>query len=139
MKRPLLAVVAAAFFVAGSPSLADRDHGHPGHVRFELLETTIPEIRQALRSRVISAERLTRMYLKRIDAYEESGPAINAYQLVNEDAVRQARQLDALHDRRGHSRMPLFGVPVLLKDNIDTRDMPTAAGSVALNGSLPPD
>ena len=145
MKRPLLAVVAAAtvFLVAGPPAVADRDqdnnHGQHGRARFELLETTIPEIQHALRSRVISAERLTRMYLKRIDAYEETGPAINAYQLVNENAVRQARQLDALIDRRGHSRMPLFGVPVLLKDNIDTRDMPTAAGSVALNGSLPPD
>jgi amidase len=149
MKRPLLAVVAAAtvFLVAGPAAVADRDqdnnHGQHGRARFELLETTIPEIQHALRSRVISAERLTRMYLKRIDAYEESGPAINAYQLVNENAVRQARQLDALHSsvfwRRGHSRMPLFGVPVLLKDNIDTRDMPTAAGSVALNGSLPPD
>ena len=144
MNRPLLAVTAAAtFFVAGSAALADRDHdrdhGHHGRVRFELLETTIPEIRDALRSRVISAERLTRMYLKRIEAYEEAGPAINAYQLVNDSAVRQARQLDALRDHRGHARMPLFGVPVLLKDNIDTADMPTAAGSVALNGSLPPD
>ena len=148
MKRPLLAVAtAAAFFVAGSPALADRhegnnhdnDHGHRDRARFELLETTIPEIRDALQSRVISAERLTRMYLKRIEAYEATGPAINAYQFVNDNAVRDARRLDALHDRRGHSRMPLFGVPVLLKDNIDTADMPTAAGSVALNGSLPPD
>ena len=71
---------------------------------------------------------------------KKPGPAINAYQLVNDNAVREARQLDALHCiGRGHSRMPLFGVPVLLKDNIDTADMPTAAGSVALNGSLPPD
>ena len=142
MTRPILAVAAAAAcFVAGSPAFADRDHDRDprGHARFELVETTIPEIKDALRSRVISAERLTRMYLRRIEAYEEAGPGINAYQLVNPNAVRQARQLDALRDRRGHGRMPLFGVPVLLKDNIDTADMPTAAGSVALNGSLPPD
>ena len=75
MSRPLLAVAAAAtFFVTGSAALADRDHGHHKRAKFELLETTIPEIRQALRSRVISAERLTRMYLKRIEAYEETGP-----------------------------------------------------------------
>lgn len=145
MKHPLLAVTAAAAvsFTAGSPALADRDkdndHGSRGRVKFELVETTIPEISAALKSRVISAERLTRMYLKRIEAYEDTGPAINAYLLVNDNAVREARQLDALRDRRGHSRMPLFGVPVLLKDNIDTADMPTTAGSVALNGSLPPD
>lgn len=145
MKRPIFAVAAAAaaVFFAGSPALADRDkdsdQGQRGRVRFELLETTIPEIRAALRSRDLSAERLTRMYLKRIEAYEEAGPAINAYLLVNPNAVREARQLDALHGNRGHSRVPLFGVPVLLKDNIDTADMPTTAGSVALNGSLPPD
>ena len=148
MMRPLLAVAAAAaFFLAGSPALADRDkdddQSHRGRVKFELVETTIPEIRSALKARVITAERLTRMYLKRIDAYEEAGPAINAYLLVNDNAVRDARRLDALRPSvlmgRGHSRMPLFGVPVLLKDNIDTADMPTTAGSVALNGSLPPD
>ena len=105
MKRPLLAVTAAAAvsFVAGTPAVADRDkdndHGHRGRVKFELVETTIPEISAALKSRVISAERLTRMYLKRIEAYEETGPAINAYLLVNDNAVREARQLDALHDR----------------------------------------
>src|SRR5687767_582776 len=145
MRLPLLAVAtaAAAFLVAGSPAFADREadsnKGQRGRAKFELVETTIPDIEDALRSRVISAERLTRMYLERIEAYEEAGPGINAYQLVNPNAVRHARQLDALRDRRGHHRMPLFGVPVLLKDNIDTRDMPTAAGSVALDGSLPPD
>ena len=145
MKRPIFAIAAtaAAIFFAAAPVLADRDkdsdRGQRGRVKFELLETTIPEVRDAIRSRVISAERLTRMYLKRIAAYEETGPAINAYLLVNDSAVRDARRLDAWRDRRGLSRMPLFGVPVLLKDNIDTADMPTTAGSVALNGSLPPD
>jgi amidase len=139
MKRPLLAAAAAAaLLVAGSQALADDNR-----VRFELLETTIPEIRAALQARVISAERLTRMYLKRIEAYESTGPAINAYLLVNDNAVREARRLDALRPSvllgRGRIRMPLFGVPVLLKDNIDTADMPTTAGSVALTGSLPPD
>ena len=90
---------------------------------------------------MLSVERLTRMYLKRIEAYEEAGPGINAYLHVNENALREARQLDALNDRhhRRPSRKPLFGIPVLLKDNIDTADMPTTAGSVALAGSLPPD
>jgi len=145
MKRtlPAAAAVAAAFSLAGSPALADSDHGHSGRVKFELVEATIPEIKSALRARVITAERLTRMYLERIDAYENTGPAINAYLLVNDKAVSDARRLDALRPSvllgSGHSKMPLFGVPVLLKDNIDTADMPTTAGSVALNGSRPPD
>jgi len=136
MKRFLLALAAAAaLLAAGLPAFAGHDDDN--RVQFELVETTIPQIQKALRSRVISAERLTGMYLKRIEAYEDSGPAINAYLTVNANALREARQLDALHRR--HSRKPLFGVPVLLKDNIDTADLPTTAGSVALDGSLPPD
>ena len=83
---------------------------------------------------MLDAERLTRMYMKRIEAYEDTGPNINAYLHINQNALREARQLDALNDRHHHrpSRQPLFGIPVLLKDNIDTADMPTTAGSVAL-------
>src|SRR5688572_29969063 len=142
MKRQLLALAVTAALVATNPPTASADDdGQRGRAKFELLEATIPEIHKAMRTDVISAERLTRMYLKRIEAYEQAGPAINAYQHINENALRQARQLDALDERhhRRHSRKPLFGVPVLLKDNIDTADMPTTAGSVALNGSLPPD
>lgn len=135
-----LAAAAAALIALHSPALAgdnDRDDRHE-RARFELLEATIPEIRKALRTGVISAQRLTRMYLERIDAYEENGPAVNAYLHVNESALRTARQLDELHHLR-RSKKPLSGVPVLLKDNIDTADMPTTAGSVALRGSVPPD
>lgn len=144
MTRLLLALGAAALFSVQLPVLAsDDDNGHHGRdrVKFELVETTIPEIHHAMRSNALSAERLTQMYLKRIDAYEEAGPHINAFIHINENALRVARQLDALNDHQ-HGRplrKPLFGVPVLLKDNIDTVDMPTTAGSVALAGSLPPD
>ena len=148
MKRLLLALTTAtatALTAAASPAFAgDHDDGDDhdrGRAKFELVETTIPEIRKALRTRVISAERLTRMYLKRIEAYEDTGPAINAYLHINPNAVREARHLDALDDHHHGrpSRKPLFGVPVLLKDNIDTADMPNTAGSVALAGSFPPD
>ena len=136
-----LRALAAAAALLGTvlPTFAtDDDEDDRGRARFELVEATVPQIRKALRSNVISAERLTQMYLKRIAAYEQSGPAINAYLTVNANAVRQARQLDAFDRLRGRSK-PLYGVPVLLKDNIDTADMPTTAGSVALNGSIPPD
>jgi amidase len=63
---------------------------------------------------------------------------VNAYLHVNADAAAQASQLDALR-HPGRARSPLYGIPVLLKDIIDTADMPTTAGSVALNGSIPPD
>ena len=143
MKRLLALALQAALLSAATPAFAgndndDADRHDRGRAKFELVETTIPEIRKAMRSNVISAERLTRMYLKRIDAYEAAGPGINAYQFVNPNAVREARHLDNSH-RRARARKPLFGVPVLLKDNIDTADMPTTAGSVALDGSVPPD
>ena len=143
MKRLLLALGAAVPFVMQVSASAhdDNDRRGPGKPKFELVETTIPEIHEAMRSNVLSAERLTRMYLKRIEAYEDTGPSINAYLHINANALREARQLDALNDRHHHrpSRKPLFGIPVLLKDNIDTADMPTTAGSVALAGSIPPD
>jgi amidase len=137
MKRSLLPLAIAAVLLAGQmPTFAGESDAGRG-VRFELLEATIPEIRRAQKTNVISAERLTQMYLKRIEAYEQAGPGINAYLHVNGNAVREARRLD--RNRRDLFRKPLYGVPVLLKDNIDTRDMPTTAGSIALAGSLPPD
>jgi amidase len=143
MKRLLLALGAAVpFVIQASASAHDvNDRRGPGKPKFELVETTIPEIHEAMRKDVLSAERLTRMYLKRIEAYEDTGPSINAYLHINANALREARQLDALNDRhhRRPSHKPLFGIPVLLKDNIDTADMPTTAGSVALAGSIPPD
>jgi amidase len=146
MTRLLLALSAAALLASFHVTVfahdnGDNDRHRPERVKFALVETSIPEIHDAMRSDVLSVERLTRMYLKRIDAYEEAGPGINAYLHINENALREARQLDALNDHHHHrpSRLPLFGIPVLLKDNIDTSDMPTTAGSVALAGSIPPD
>ena len=75
------------------------------------------------------------MYLARIAQYE---PLVNAYIHVNPDALAEARAIDN-ERRRGHKTNPLFGIPVLLKDNIDTSDMPTTAGSVSLAGSIPPN
>jgi amidase len=142
MKRLLVTLAAAAALVAaGLPAVSahHRSDDDGGRVKFELLETTIPEIQKALQTDVLSIARLTRMYLKRIAAYDDAGPGINAYLHVNDDAMREARQLDALRHHRGRSRKPLYGIPVLLKDNIDTDDMPNTAGSVALRGSIPPD
>jgi amidase len=142
MKRLLVTLAgAAALAVAVLPAVSvharrDDDRGRP---KFELLETTIPEIQKALQTNVISIAGLTGMYLKRIAAFDDAGPGINAYLHVNSDAMREARQLDALRHHHGRNAKPLYGVPVLLKDNIDTDDMPTTAGSVALNGSIPPD
>jgi amidase len=142
MKRLPLALAGAAALVTvllPAVSAHDRRDDDGRRAKFELLETTIPEIQKALQSNVISIARLTRMYERRIAAYDDAGPGINAYLHVNADAMREARQLDAFRHHHGRNRKPLYGVPVLLKDNIDTDDMPNTAGSVALRGSIPPD
>jgi amidase len=107
-------------------------------VPFRLMETTIRETQAALDAGTITSEDLVRLYLARIDAYDKRGPAINAMIRLNPNAIADARALDA-ERRRGRSRGPLHGVPVVLKDNYDTFDMPTSAASRSLATSVPPD
>src|SRR5205823_4306038 len=104
---------------------------------FHLVETTISDIEQAYRSHLLTPEQLVGMYQARIAAYDENGPHVAAYMHVNEQAIETAQQLNN-HDDAARRALPLFGVPMILKDNINTSDMPTTAGSVALGGSIPP-
>ncbi|ATC64760.1 glutamyl-tRNA amidotransferase [Nibricoccus aquaticus] len=86
----------------------------------------------------LTSEKLTAAYLARIDAYDKKGPVINAVITLNPKALAEAKALDAELKSKG-PRSPLHGVPVLLKDNVDTFDLPTTGGSQLLEGSLPPD
>ena len=103
-----------------------------------LSAATIADINTAFDAGTLSAERLVELYLARIEAYDQQGPALNAVLWLNPDALETARTLDAERRTRG-PRSPLHGIPVVLKDNIDTSDLPTTAGSVLLAGSIPPD
>src|SRR6185369_17092981 len=107
--------------------------------RFDLVETTIPAIQDAIEDRVITAEQLVRMYQKRIAAYDEANTAtrLNAYIHLNRHALDEADDRDHDHDRNhgeGRHGGVLAGIPMILKDNIDTRDMPTPAGYSSLGG-----
>src|SRR6266446_2435006 len=85
-----------------------------------------------------SSVALTREYLERIGRIDKSGPALNAVIELNPDALSDARKMDEERKSKG-ARGPLHGIPVLIKDNIDTRDrMMTTAGSLALMGSIAP-
>ena len=105
---------------------------------FDLTSATIADINRAIDSGALSSERLLELSLARIEAYDEAGPGLNAVLLLNPDALATARALDAERQETGR-RSPLHGIPVVLKDNIDTADMPTTAGSFMLRDSLPPD
>lgn len=134
MKR--LGLVVLLLLALALPLGANR--GGAGSARFHLVEATIADVQKAVQTGLVSTEELVRMYLTRIAAYDQAGPRLNSYIHVNADALEAARNLDALR-HPGIARLPLDGVPVMLKDNVDTADMPTTAGSVALNHSIPPD
>jgi len=102
---------------------------------FALDEVTISDLQQRMRGGTTS-EALVQQYLARIDTIDQRGPAINAVIELNSDAVAIARQMDA-ERKGGKLRGPMHGIPVLIKDNIDTADrMQTTAGSLALAGHI---
>jgi amidase len=135
MKRFVL-ILTAMMVIASRPVPAQPPSGTLQQL--QLVEATVPELQLALRSRLITSEQLVQMYLNRIAAYDHAGPLLNSFIHINGQAVDEARARD-LDRLRGLAHGPLFGIPVLLKDNIDTAGMPTTAGSVALAGSAPPD
>jgi len=103
---------------------------------FELEEITVSELQRGLESGRFTARSITDAYLSRIDAIDKRGPAINAIIEINPDAIAVAEELDR-ERKAGRSRGPLHGIPVVIKDNIDTADrMHTTAGSLALEQSI---
>ncbi len=104
----------------------------------EITASTIEDINAAFNNESLTSEQLVELYLARIEAYDDAGPAINAVLALNGQAVDRARALDAERRAKG-PRSRLHGIPIVLKDNIDTADLPTTAGSSLLAGSLPPD
>ena len=99
-----------------------------GSTSFDLEEITLAELQEGLQSGRFTSHALTEAYLARIESIDKRGPAINAIIELNPDALAIAAEMDRM-PRRG----PLHGIPVLIKDNIDTADrMHTTAGSLAL-------
>lgn len=103
---------------------------------FELLEATIPELQAALAAGSVTSRDLIAMYLARIDAYDQRGPALNAISAINGSALAEADALDAERRAKG-PRGPLHGIPLIVKDNYETAKMQTAGGSRALAGWVP--
>ncbi len=105
---------------------------------FKLIEATIEDIQQAFRDQKLTSVELVQAYFDRIEKFDQNGPNINSVRAINPDALEIAAQLD---EQRGQeSQGPLYGIPVLLKDNIETKDsMPTTAGAIALEHNFAKD
>ena len=104
----------------------------------DLDAVTIADVNAAFAKGTLTSERLVQMFLARIQAFDRQGPMLRSVITVNPKALETARALDAERKTKG-PRSPLHGIPIVVKDNIDTGDLPTTGGSVLLEGSIPPD
>ena len=102
------------------------------------MERSITELAAALDAGEVTSRELVASYLARIEAYNQQGPALNAMVVISPNAFADADARDA-ERVEGRVRGPLHGIPVVVKDNYDTADMPTTAGAIGLATSVPPD
>jgi amidase len=105
---------------------------------YDVVEKSITELQADMAAGRVTSAQLVDIYQRRIAAYDKAGPRLNAVLYVNPRAAADARALDAERKQRG-PRGPLHGIPVLLKDNFETKDMPTTGGSTALASVVPLD
>lgn len=108
----------------------------PSTQAFAIVETTIEHIHAAFKAGGLTARELVQMYLNRIDAYDQKGPAINAVISINPDALNEADRLDAALKTAGFVG-PLHGIPILIKDQADLKGLPTTLGSILFRDYRP--
>ena len=109
---------------------------HVGAQSFEFLEATIEDVHTALERGAITCRQIVQGYMDRIDAFDQTGPRLNAVQHLNERALEEADALDAALRADGMVG-PLHCIPVLLKDQVETADMPTTYGSALFLDFIP--
>lgn len=101
-----------------------------------LEEITVSQLLKGYEEGTFTSEQVVADYLYRIESIDKSGPTINSIIHINAKALEEARALD-IERKEGKIRGPLHGIPIILKDNIDTDDMPTTAGATVLRNSIP--
>ena len=135
MLAALVAVNASDSVYAAAPAKKKKP---PPPVQDLVVEASIADLQKAMQSGKLTSKALTQRYLERIKAIDKAGPRLNSVIEVNPDALKDAEAMDAERRKQG-PRGPLHGIPVLLKDNIATKDaMMTTAGSIALEGAKSP-
>lgn len=138
MRAPLVMTAAIIFVLAGSTGIAAVASAATAATAPNLGEATLAELQTEMAAGRLTAHRLTEYFLKRIETIDRADSGLHAVAEVNPEALAIADKLDEERRTRG-ARGPLHGIPVLIKDNIDTADkMLTTAGSLALMDSRPP-
>jgi len=132
----LLNAATTALLVCITGVAAQTPAGSAKPVAFHLMEATVDEVRGALQSGRTTCRSLVELYLKRIETYDKAGPGLNAVQTINPRARQEADRLDAAFKTSGPVG-PLHCIPVLVKDQVDTSDMPTTYGSAVFKDFLP--
>lgn len=122
--------------ILGRPAEAQGPAGPGTQAEFHLLEASIDDIHAAFRARRLTCRALVGLYLARVRAYDQSGPRLNAVQTVNPRALQEADALDVTYAATGPAG-PLHCIPVLLKDQVETSDMPTTYGSALFSTFTP--
>jgi len=134
MRKSLRAGIAAALvFAASAHAPADRSAQRPSGAALAIEEITIAQIHEAIRAKRLTCAGLVDHYLRRIEAYDKQGPAINAIVVINPAARAEAAALDRRFAAGGPVG-PLHCVPAIVKDNFETIGLQSAAGSLALEG-----
>ena len=103
---------------------------------FEVTEATIAQVHEEMKAGRLTCRALVDLYLKRIEAFDKNGPAINSIVLINPEVEKEADELDRLFARSGLTG-PLHCVPTIVKDNFETKGLRTTDGALALAGFIP--
>jgi amidase len=132
-RTPTALTLALVALAAAAPNLNAQSR-RPASETFDVVEATIPDLQKALTEGRVTSRELVLLYLARIATYEET---VNAVIAVNPKALEEAAELDR-ERARGQIRGPLHGIPIALKDNVLTTDVPTTGGALAFKGFTPP-
>src|SRR5579863_9279704 len=136
MKRQSIDAIAIVAAVTMSVWCVPTVSAQNAAAAFQMVETSIDDVQAAFKSGRLTVHQLVQGYLDRIDAYDKRGPAINSIITLNPRALEDADRLDAAFKAGGFVG-PLHGIPVLVKDEIDTAGMPTTLGTLVFKDYRP--
>lgn len=136
-KAGIFALFALASMMAVACARAEEPQAQAQTKPFNIMETTIDDVHAAYKSGLLTSHQLVQMYLDRIDAYDQKGPAINSIITLNKNALAEADKLDNTFKQTGSFVGPLHGIPIILKDQVDAAGFPTTLGSILMKNYFP--